>query len=188
MNRTENDRDRITDEYEALHASLVKLAKHSDDLVDDEACKDILTPDLFEVWSKFVKPFDDGSFDIERIADISARMDDETTVDILSFRAPDSDITPDEEALLNELRSVEVNDEDAEYYNEYRSSLEAQAIERVGGNIGALELVRSAQRFCRLVSIGAPGFIIDSEALRLAQSMAVHAFAESPLRSMILGD
>ena len=188
MNWTEADRDRMIDEYEALYPSLVKLGELYKRLVIEEDCKDLLTPELYEVWNRFVKPFDVGRFDYERIFDISCRMDAVEEVGILKTRALNVELTENEKAYINEFGSEVISDDDAEYYNEYRSHLKAQAVERVGGNVGAFGVVKSAQRVCRLLSLNAPEFIVRIEKLHLAQSMAIHAFAETPLTTLILCD
>lgn len=63
-------------------------------------------------------------------------------------------------------------------YNIYREAIHADAERRVGENVAAYDVVIRAKRLCRLLALGAPKIIVDSEANLFAQAMVIHTYCK----------
>ena len=81
------------------------------------------------------------------------------------------DIGDVEEPSEEEREADEVSDE-------YIDALWADAERRVGSSVAAYDVVSRARRTYRLMTLHAPKFIIDGEALLLAQAIAVHGYCK----------
>jgi hypothetical protein len=101
--------------------------------------------ELADFWNKYVRPFDSGDFDAERIFQIVNHID-----------------------LGEELSQEEKDD-----YDIYLKIIRAEAEKRVGNPFCSYELVIRSKRLCRLMSLKAPKIIISNEAFELATIMVV---------------
>jgi hypothetical protein len=141
----------VANEYESLTGQLEVIASLSGSLSEDpEENRRILPKDAFDVWDTYIRGFNTGDIDLDRILEIWDRLDSEIPV------------SPEERRL----------------FDVYSEAVHADSAERVGDDLFAYQEVIRAKRVCALMRLGAPQIIVNSECCRLAAAMALHRFCE----------
>ncbi len=150
MNWNKSDVDSLVSDHAALTAALTELAPYWD-TVKTEADSKTLPEELQAVWNTYIRDFDTRDMDLDRISEISDKID---AGEAISY-------------------------EESEMYDKYRELVIADAKARIGDNIATYDVILRAKRFCRLTSFNAPRIIIDNESNFLIQAMAVHKYGKS---------
>ncbi len=150
MNWNKSDVDSLVSDHAALTAALTELAPYWDTVKTEEDSR-TLPEELQAVWNTYIRDFDTIDMDLDRISEISDKMD----------------------------AGEAVSDEESEMYDKYRELAIADAKARIGDSIAAYNVILRAKRFCRLTSLNAPRIIIDNESNFLIQAMAVHKHGKS---------
>ena len=177
---TEVDRDRAAADCETLYAALFGIAEMYLGLgADDrEEYEDFLGGDLHAVWSTYLCPLHCGAVDEDDIRDIRERMEVIRACEDMRLReAFGETLSEEEKAFLRDRQSVRVEHGERLLLNAYDGFIEKLAIERVGEGPFAVLLVTRAQQLWRMMIRRAPQICIRYEMMRLAQTMALHRFA-----------
>ncbi len=169
---------KITDVMEAIK----KIGPFEDELrKHPEKAKELLKdPELYRVWNAYVRRFDIESFDFEKIRDISDRYEYITLTQEIAHRLSKGEkLSQYELEILEENLKTDVSEDEEKYIDEYHDLIVKQSRERIGKNVFAYETILFAQRLCRLIYLGAPEILINSESRRLAESFVLHEYATS---------
>lgn len=144
----------------------------------DEAKARLNDAELYRIWLVYLCGFDTPLFCDEKIMDIHDRLESIALAQEIAMRFSDGKALEDyEREILDEGLKIELSDEESRYYDEYHRIQEEQSEARVGKNVYAYETVVFAQRLCRLIELGAPEVIINSEARRFAEMFVLHEYA-----------
>ena len=170
----------VANEYESLTGQLGIIASLSGSLSDDaEENRRILPKDAFDVWDTYIRGFDTGDIDQDRILEIWDRLDSaEEARKISKSFAETGAIDEDTRALLISYLGDPVTPEERRLFDIYSEAVHADSAERVGDDLFAYQEVIRAKRVCALMRLGAPQIVVNSECCRLAAAMALHRFCE----------
>ena len=158
MSWDEDALSRLTAEFEALYASLARIAGVYDQLAgDEESVREILGSDeLFDVWRTYIRGWELGGLDEKAVAAVEKSI---------SLDSGEGDLSEEEGQLVSQ------------YHSAYVDAIIADSRCRVGETPCAYEVIIRAKRLCRLLSLGAPQIILQNEARMLIQYMALHMFS-----------
>lgn len=178
MNWDELYRDLAIGYYQLLYNRLKEIAEKWDAISSGSAAE-ILPEKLFEVWDTYIRDFETGNINTERIADISDRYEIIFLVDHIKNKlSVNAELSKDELSFYSEYKDTSVSEEENALYAEYKDAIYADAKKRVGDNIAAYDVVIRARRLCKLMSLGAPAVIIENEAVLLAQAIVIHSYCK----------
>ena len=178
MNWDELYRDLAIGYYQLLYNRLKEIAEKWDAISSGSAAE-ILPEKLFEVWDTYIRDFETGNINTERIADISDRYEIISLVDHIKNKlSANAELSKDELSFYSEYKDTSVSEEENALYAEYKDAIYADAKKRVGDNIAAYDVVIRARRLCKLMSLGAPAVIIENEAVFLAQAIVIHSYCK----------
>lgn len=178
MNWDELYRDLAIGYYQLLYNRLKEIAEKWDAISSGSAAE-ILPEKLFEVWDTYIRDFETGNINTERIADISDRYEIIFLVDHIKNKlSANAELSKDELSFYSEYKDTSVSEEENALYAEYKDAIYADAKKRVGDNIAAYDVVIRARRLCKLMSLGAPAVIIENEAVLLAQAIVIHSYCK----------
>lgn len=178
MNWDELYRDLAIGYYQLLYNRLKEIAEKWDAISSGSAAE-ILPEKLFEVWDTYIRDFETGNINTERIADISDRYEIISLVDHIKNKlSANAELSKDELSFYSEYKDTSVSEEENALYAEYKDAIYADAKKRVGDNIAAYDVVIRARRLCKLMSLGAPAVIIENEAVLLAQAIVIHSYCK----------
>lgn len=179
MDWSEADRDRVKAEVETLIRAFSELAGKYGSLGDtEEENAKLLSPELMTVWKTYLRSFDSGSFDLERIGNIGDRIKAWHAVTDAAHEAA-KELPEDRYNKIVEAVRSNISEEEDDYVYDYRCRLIEQTEQRVGKGPMAYDLVIRAQRLCRLMALHAPDQMIAYEDRRFAQAYAIHACAKA---------
>ena len=175
------DCEQTINEFNTVYEALQLFAKIYDDIAGDlKNARRLLNDEQFELWNKYVCPFDTGDFDQERIFEIDEKYDNiEWAKEISKRYANDEKIDDYEKETLKDYINVNVTPEEDEYYDRYRDAKYADAKKRVGDHEYAYNVVLGAQRVCRLFSLGAPKIVSLAESKTFAAAFVLHKYCIS---------
>lgn len=165
-------------EFEGLNNALKEIANFREEIDDNiDNAKKFLSKEVFTIWDTYIRPFDIGDIDMEKINDIEDRMETIAWVKrIAKDIANGNTIEKFEKEVLSEYLDVKVSNEEIAYRNEYINRVFKDSEKRVGNNICAYDVVIRAMRLCRLYNLNAPKLVINYEARQLAAAMVLHNF------------
>ena len=174
-NRT--DAEKAVADFEALYEALETIAKIPDHREPDFDVKS-LPSDLQTIWNTYLRDFDaDDSFDMDLVMDIYDRLDTVAFADSIARKIEKgSDVSEEEYSLYNECKDTFVSESEEALFDEYLDALYKEAEKRVGESLAAYDVINRTRRLCRLISLGAPDFILRNEASFLAQAMVIHDY------------
>lgn len=155
MDWTEADAEAVVQRYETLSASLRKLGGLREQLQEEARRKELLSPEEMLVWQTYLCPF--GAFEVEQ-----------AVIDELYFRAEFDTLDDDENALL-----------DRYYWWRERNSLERLPFRRCS----PYNLILRAQRYEKLVWLGAPEPVLREESRCLAEEIMLYHFGPQQVQS-----
>ena len=84
-----------------------------------------------------------------------------------------------ERKLYEEYKDLKVTKEETDLYSDYCRAFYDDCEDKVGSNVGAVDLVLRARRLCKVMEIEAPKQVINHEACMLAAAYIVHTYATS---------
>lgn len=177
-----HDFEKVTDEFKALYSDLVMIAEKYNELGEDiEKNKAKLGSDrLFHVWHTFIRAFETSDFNLQKIVEISNKIDAINHVKIISQSIADGgNISDNDKFFLKEHLYLSISKEEKKIYDKYYEEVFKDAERRVGSNMCAHAFVVGAMRVCRLMNLGAPEAVIRNEARILSAAMVIHKYGIS---------
>lgn len=182
MDWSARDMDQLTREFETLYAQLKAIAPAYDgmNISEGEIKEDLKDPLLLQIWKKYLAPFDVGNIDMDRLQDIMERMRISSLIKMIAGDlAQGIKLSELDRELLVSYMDISVSREEMALHKRYEQTIRTDAEERIGKKLCAYEVVFHARRLCRLMNLGAPKVVIDSEARTFAAAMAVNRFGIS---------
>ena len=139
-----------------------------------------LDSELYDFWNTYLKPFDTGDIDKEKIADIDDRLDTIEWVKTIASNVAKGNFVEDfEKQVLSDFIDVKVADDEIDYRNKYHDAVVKDSEKRIGSNICAYDVIIRSMRLCRLFVLKAPQSVIYNEARQLAAAMLLHDYGAS---------
>ncbi len=179
MDWTETDVEKLIAQHQSLYDALAKIAELTSASGDNFDVRS-LPEDLQAVWNTYIRDFETGDIDPERIHDFVEHLDMLDLVDSISKRIKAGEsLTEDELAYYNEHREIKSLRDEFDYYGKYRDAVKADSVRRIGSSIAAYDVILRAKRLFRLLALTAPSPVINNEACFLAQAMAIHEYGKS---------
>lgn len=167
----------VLEKFTHIFESFKKIGPFENELrYHPEKAKELLKDaGLYQIWHKYVRPFDTPQFDSEKIRDIDERFETIALAqDCAMNYAKGKKLNDYEKEILEENLNLEVSEEEKNYYYAFHNSREEQAVERVGESMYAYDVILFAQRFCRLIYLGAPEVIVNNESINFAEKFVLH--------------
>ncbi len=142
---------------------------------EDDTAKKELSPELFAFWKAYIRGFDEGEYDYEKMCDIDDRLETIEWVKYIASNVAKGDaVEKFEKDALSEYIDVSVSKEEREYRDNFTKYIYKQAEERIGKNICAYDVVIRSRRLCRLIQLKAPQIIVYNEGRQLAAAFVLH--------------
>lgn len=178
---------RLQDKFLDVYNAIGHIARYWDKINDDADAAEKLLDEytlsdvrLFDVWNTYIRPFDTGTLDLERLQDIEDRLETvELVKQIAENIAKGNKIEDFQKQMIAEYVDVSVTDEEKKYREEYFRQIRKDAKNRIGNNICAYDTVIRARRLCKLKSMKAPKIVIDNEARQFAAAFMLHEYGVS---------
>ena len=146
MDWTAEDVENLVRHYDALAAALTRIGKLHGALEEEANRKAFLTPEEQTAWDTYLRPFEPFDGDLDEVADLEFFSETET-------------LTEEEQAILDR------------HYAWY----EANCLQRLPVvKCTPTRVIHRAQRYERLVSLNAPGNVINEEGRSLAEELALY--------------
>ena len=140
----------------------------------------LVDSELFPVYAKYFMPFRYLKATDKEIEDIADKIDTIKTVKTLEHKMwSNEDIEAYEKQLYQEYKDLKISKEESDLYSDYCRAFYDDCEERLGSNVGAVDLLLRARRLCKVMEIEAPKQIINQEACMLAAAYVVHKYATS---------
>jgi len=174
--------EKLIEHFTRLYEQIEKIAPFWEDLdTSMETAQQVLKDkDLVATWCTYLRPFGIPDIDYELLCDINERWDKEEWVkEIAREIASGNDIENYQKEVLSEYIDTRTTSQEKSYYHQYLSKLHKAAEERVGKGICAYDVVFRSRRLCRLLNLGAPRIIVNSEARTLAAALLLHKYGIS---------
>ena len=171
-----NDCFAVLQEFDQLRAALVAIVKKCDeDGYLDDAAYAALTDAQKEIVDTYLCGFDsDDSFDMERIRDVSERID--TVDDIREIcRKIGAGVEMDahSEDYLRNYLSEKVSTEERNYYNRFHAARIAECRRKLGDYPFAYRTVMHVLRYFKLLQLNPPDLIMNNEEKALAAALTL---------------
>lgn len=173
--------ERLLDKFQKHLKNIEKIAAVYDEIDGSyENAKKLLGSELADFFNKYIRSFDIGDIDIEKVFDIDDRMETIDVVREIAERlANGSELADIDREFLSEYMNVSVSREEKEYHRKYVEARYNDAEKRIGKKLSAFELVIHSMRLCRLISLGAPKIIINHESYALVVAMLLYEYGIS---------
>ena len=153
-----NKYEKLLEKFNRHYAAIKKIALCWNELdgTADTAKSVLKDADLFEFWNTYIRSFDIGDIDIEKIRDIDDRLDTiEWVKSIASTVSKGKAVADFEKEALSEYIDIVVTDEEIAYREKYIDNILKDAQNRIGKNICAYDVIIRTARLCRLMSLEA---------------------------------
>ena len=146
-----------------------------------EKAKELLKNDeTVAFWHTYIRPFETGDLDLEKINDISDRQNTiEIVQNIAKTLADGKELDASDRHFLSEYMDVKISKEEDAYYQKYVDAIYADAERRVGKNLCAYSLVLHSMRLCRLIALKAPPILLRNEECAIALYILLHNYGIS---------
>ena len=181
MNWNLTECEKTMAEFNELYSNLEKIASVYE-VITDNPCenKDIFNNEkVFNTWNTFIRTFDTSEYNFDMIREIEDKLETIRELKEISKKIVEEQILDEtEKVFLKQALDIDVTEEEKEIYNKYQSIINEESEKRVGTNIFARCFVITANRLCMLMHLGAPQFILDSEARQLASALVVHKYGK----------
>ena len=169
-------------EFNKLTRKIEKISSIYRKAGDDATkIKDLLVDsELYPIYSTYFAPFYYSKASVETIDDIVDKIETIKTVKILEHKMWSKEAVESyERKLYEEYKDLKVTKEETDLYSNYCRAFYDDCEEKVGSNVGAVDLVLRARRLCKVMEIKAPKQVINHEACMLAAAYVVHTYATS---------
>lgn len=174
--------ERLLKQFNELYSALLEMASYYDELDETlETAKKVLKkPELVKVWDIYIRQFDIGDIDYEKIVDINERCEQEAWVKQIARNIVEGkNLEGFEKEVLSDYIDIKITQQDIDYYNQYVSNVRMDVEQRIGKGLCEIDVILRAKRLYRLMSLGAPECIIYNEAKTLAAAMLLHQYGIS---------
>lgn len=165
------------------HYNLIQQIAPFERQIEDayESAKAVLGNDeLLEFWNTYIRRFDIGNIDYEKVLDIDDRLETiELVRDIAEKLAGGKDLNVSDRNFLSEYMDIKVSDEEKQYRQKYVETVYRDAENRLGKKLCAYSVIIHSMRLCRLINLKAPEIITHNEACALASSMVLYEYGIS---------
>lgn len=175
-------RDSFAKKLKKLLLAFEKIAEVEENLNGTrENAKAILKDrTLFEVWEKYIMPFDTDDFDSEKIAEIGDKMETVADVKEIAKRISEGKATDKyEKEFLTEYIDVFITDEEEKYYDDYRNRVYEESKQRMGKQLCAYYTIIYAMRLTKLYSLKAPTILTKNEGRNFAKALLINEYGIS---------
>ena len=151
----------LIEDFEELFGNIKEIAEAcaavgADPLHDSEIAA-LGEGRLADVWRKYIRGYEFGELSREAVDAIGK---------LPAAERGEEELTVEEKELCDR------------YCDDYIESEKKEAAKRLGGGIFDTEVIWRARRVCRLMMLYAPGFVIQNEARRLVEVMALTRYAK----------
>lgn len=171
--------EKLLDKFNKHYSNLKAIAKIEKEAYENNKPFE-LEGELYEFWNTYLKSFDTGEIDMEKINDIDDRLDTIEWVKIIAGNVAKGDSPNDlEKEVLTEYVDIKVSDEERNYRKQYYNNMVKDAENRIGKNICAYDVIIRSMRLCRLFVLKAPQSVLYNEARQLAAAMLLHDYGTS---------
>lgn len=174
--------ERLLKQFNELYSALLEMASYYDELDETlESAKKVLKkPELVKVWDIYIRQFDIGDIDYEKIVDINERCEQEAWVKQIARNIVEGkNLEGFEKEVLSDYIDIKITQQDIDYYNQYVSNVRMDVEQRIGKGLCEIDVILRAKRLYRLMSLRAPECIIYNEAKTLAAAMLLHQYGIS---------
>ena len=173
-----NDCLAVLQEFDHLQATIEQLAKLCEGFGGDlkEGVFASLTDQQKAVWRMYLSPFaSDATFDRERLAEIDERSQAiESPHEICEDIIAGKDISKLSLSVLHDGINLKVSEEEEAYVNSFYEARNIASRQRLGvSSPFAYHVILYARRLCRVLTLEAPEFIVNSEAKALACALTL---------------
>ena len=174
--------EKVKAKFEKLYLAIKEISKFYDKpFEDDKNLDEVLeNAELSEIWNLYLKPFDTGEFDHDKVDEIYDKLETIAWVKQIAARIANGQKIEDfEKEVLIDYVDVTVTEEELAYRQKYLNHLHKQAELRLGDNICAYDVALRAWRLCKLFALGAPQIVINNEGHQLAAAFVLHEYGVS---------
>ena len=166
----------VLQQFDQLRGALDAIAMQCDaDGYLDDAAYAALTEAQKEVVDTYLRGFDsDEAFDMDRIRDISERIDTVDEIRELCRKvAAGAELDTQSEDYLRSYLSETVSAEERAYYSRFHAARIAECRRKLGDQPFAYRTVMQVLRYHKLLTLQAPESILNREASALAAAFAL---------------
>ncbi len=173
--------ERLLEKFKKHYEAVEKIAPFEREIDDSyQKAEELLGSELAEFWNTYIRSFDIGDMDWEKIIDINDRLDTiELVRSIADNFAKGNEISDDERSLLSEYMDVTVDSEERDYRRKYINAIHTDSKKRLGKEFCSYDLIIRTMRLCRLINLGAPEIIVKNEARATALAMLLFEYGIS---------
>ena len=175
--------------YEKYQTVLEKFNKHYSTLqkiaeISSTARKENkpleLEGELLDFYNVYLKPFNIGDIDKEKVCDIDERLEIIEAVKIIASKIARGEKAEDfEKQYLIDCLDVTVSEEELLYREKYYALVTKEAKQRIKESICSYDVIMRSMRLFRLLELNAPKIIYNNEARTLAAAMVLHEYGYS---------
>lgn len=171
--------EKLLKKFNEHYSKLQQIAKKEKE-ADDNNKPFELEGELYDFWNTYLKPFDNGGLDLEKIRDIDDRLETIEWVKVIAGNIAKGNSLKDyEKEVLTESIDIKVGDDELKYRENYYNIVLKDAENRIGTNICAYDVVVRSMRLYGLFYLNAPQIIINNEARELAAAFVLHEYGVS---------
>lgn len=174
--------EKVKEKFEEFYLALKEIAKFHDEIYEDLDNAETIIGDteLIKFWDLYLKPYDLGKFDGDKIDEIYDKLDTIAWVKQIARKISNGEKIEDfEKEALNDYVDISVTEEEIAYRQKYLNFLHKQAELRLGNNICAHDIIVRSFRLYKLFALKAPEMIINNEGRQLAAAFVLHEYGIS---------
>ncbi|MBR3969065.1 MAG: hypothetical protein IKJ93_05710 [Clostridia bacterium] len=177
LSKYESLMDKFTKHFDAIK-QIGALENKLDGTYDTS--KKVLGKELADFWNIYIRPFDIGDIDFEKVLDITDRLETiEWVRSIAENFAKGKELDEKERQILTDYIDIAVTPEEKKYRRNHVETVYSDAEKRLGKKLCAYDFILYSMRLCRLINLKAPEIIIRNEACALATSMLLYEYGIS---------
>lgn len=158
MDWIKNDAETMVERYNTLTSALTRIGELHGELEDEAKRKELLSSEELNVWDTYIRPFEPFEVDSDIISELRFRSETES-----------------------------LDDEDCELLERHHDWFVANSHKRLPADRWCpSHLINRAQRYTKLIELGAPDVVVEEEGRFLAEEMVLyyHATKEISLDSL----
>ena len=146
MNWLRHDAENLLKRYNDLTNALERIGKLNEELKNEDDCKRLLAAEDFEIWHAYIRPFEPFEVDLDVITELYFRREADT-----------------------------LDDEENELLERHHEWFVANSQQRLpSDNCCPAKMINRAQRYEKLIELGAPNIVIEEEGRSLAEEMVLY--------------
>ena len=153
MDWTKQDAEKLVERYNALTDALTRIGKLHNELDDEAKCNELLSTEELEVWDTYIRPFEPFEVDLAVITDLHFRSEADT-----------------------------LDEEEYDLLESHHDWFVANSHKRLPADRWCpSHLINRAQRYEKLIELGAPEVVVQEEGRFLAEDMVIYYHATKKL-------